>query len=58
MKRGFFISFNTIWGCRSQLVHQTLLPVLPLKTAVQLAAEIKGESKNEPYEKALARKKA
>jgi hypothetical protein len=32
--------------------------VLPLKTAVQLAAEIKGESKNEPYEKALALKKA
>lgn len=38
-------------------VLQLLLPELPLKTAVKLAAEITGESKNELYEKALALKK-
>ncbi len=39
-------------------VLQVLLPELPLKTAVKLAAEITGESKNELYDKALALKKA
>jgi 16S rRNA (cytidine1402-2'-O)-methyltransferase len=38
-------------------VLQILLPELPLKTAVKLAAEITGESKNELYDKALALKK-
>ena len=38
-------------------VLQLLLRELPLKTAVKLAAEITGESKNELYEKALALKK-
>lgn len=38
-------------------VLQLLLPELPLKTAVKLAAEITGESKNELYDKALALKK-
>lgn len=38
-------------------VLQALLPELPLKTAVKLAAEITGESKNELYDKALALKK-
>jgi len=38
-------------------VLQVLLPELPLKTAVKLAAEITGESKNELYDKALALKK-
>ncbi len=38
-------------------VLQILLPDLPLKTAVKLAAEITGESKNELYDKALALKK-
>lgn len=33
-----------------------LLPVLPLKTAVQLAARISGESRNALYERALALK--
>jgi 16S rRNA (cytidine1402-2'-O)-methyltransferase len=37
-------------------VLQVLLPELPLKTAVKLAAEITGESKNELYDKALALK--
>ena len=37
-------------------VLQMLLPELPLKTAVKLAAEITGESKNELYDKALALK--
>jgi 16S rRNA (cytidine1402-2'-O)-methyltransferase len=37
-------------------VLQLLLPELPLKTAVKLAAEISGESKNGLYEKALALK--
>ena len=39
-------------------VLQLLLPELPLKTAVKLAAEITGESKNELYDKALALKNA
>ncbi len=34
-------------------VLQLLLPELPLKTAVKLAAEITGESKNALYEQAL-----
>jgi len=38
-------------------VLQLLLPELPLKTAVKLAAEISGESKNELYDQALALKK-
>jgi len=38
-------------------VLQVLLPELPLKTAVKLAAEITGESKNELYDLALALKK-
>jgi 16S rRNA (cytidine1402-2'-O)-methyltransferase len=38
-------------------VLQLLLPELPLKTAVKLAAEISGESKNTLYEQALALKK-
>jgi 16S rRNA (cytidine1402-2'-O)-methyltransferase len=38
-------------------VLQLLLPELPLKTAVKLAAEISGESKNTLYELALALKK-
>jgi 16S rRNA (cytidine1402-2'-O)-methyltransferase len=37
-------------------VLQILLPELPLKTAVKLAAEITGESKNVLYDKALALK--
>jgi 16S rRNA (cytidine1402-2'-O)-methyltransferase len=37
-------------------VLQLLLPELPLKTAVKLAAEITGESKNALYDKALALK--
>ncbi len=37
-------------------VLQVLLPELPLKTAVKLAAEITGESKNVLYDKALALK--
>ena len=37
-------------------VLQLLLPELPLKTAVKLAAEISGESKNSLYEQALALK--
>lgn len=37
-------------------VLQLLLPELPLKTAVKLAAEISGESKNTLYELALALK--
>ncbi len=37
-------------------VLQLLLPELPLKTAVKLAAEITGESKNGLYEQALALK--
>jgi 16S rRNA (cytidine1402-2'-O)-methyltransferase len=37
-------------------VLQMLLPELPLKTAVKLAAEISGESKNTLYEQALALK--
>ncbi len=39
-------------------VLQLLLPELPLKTAVKLAAEISGESKNTLYEQALALKKS
>ena len=39
-------------------VLQMLLPELPLKTAVKLAAEITGESKNVLYDKALALKNA
>lgn len=39
-------------------VLQVLLPELPLKTAVKLAAEITGESKNELYDQALALKNA
>ena len=39
-------------------VLQLLLPELPLKTAVKLAAEITGESKNVLYDKALALKNA
>jgi 16S rRNA (cytidine1402-2'-O)-methyltransferase len=38
-------------------VLQLLLPELPLKTAVRLAAEISGESKNTLYEQALTLKK-
>lgn len=38
-------------------VLQLLLPELPLKTAVKLAAEISGESKNVLYDQALALKK-
>ena len=38
-------------------VLQVLLPELPLKTAVKLAAEITGESKNALYDKALGLKK-
>ncbi|WP_396433718.1 16S rRNA (cytidine(1402)-2'-O)-methyltransferase [Limnohabitans sp.] len=38
-------------------VLQLLLPELPLKTAVRLAAEISGEPKNALYEQALAMKK-
>jgi len=37
-------------------VLQLLLPELPLKTAVKLAAEISGESKNLLYDQALALK--
>ncbi len=39
-------------------VLQLLLPELPLKTAVRLAAEISGESKNALYERALELKNA
>ncbi len=39
-------------------VLQLLLPELPLKTAVKLAAEITGESKNALYEQALELKKS
>ena len=39
-------------------VLQLLLPELPLKTAVKLAAEITGESKNALYDQALALKKS
>jgi 16S rRNA (cytidine1402-2'-O)-methyltransferase len=39
-------------------VLQLLLPKLPLKTAVKLAAEITGESKNVLYDQALALKNA
>jgi 16S rRNA (cytidine1402-2'-O)-methyltransferase len=39
-------------------VLQLLLPELPLKTAVKLAAEITGESKNVLYDQALALKNA
>jgi 16S rRNA (cytidine1402-2'-O)-methyltransferase len=38
-------------------VLQVLLPEMPLKTAVKLAAEITGESKNQLYEQALDLKK-
>jgi 16S rRNA (cytidine1402-2'-O)-methyltransferase len=38
-------------------VLQVLLPELPLKTAVKLAAEITGESKNQLYDLALSLKK-
>ncbi|PIT72185.1 16S rRNA (cytidine(1402)-2'-O)-methyltransferase [Limnohabitans sp. G3-2] len=38
-------------------VLQVLLPELPLKTAVKLAADITGESKNALYDQALALKK-
>ena len=38
-------------------VLQLLLPHLPLKTAVKLAADITGESRNALYDKALALKK-
>lgn len=38
-------------------VLQLLLPELPLKTAVRLAAEITGESKNQLYDQALDLKK-
>ncbi len=38
-------------------VLQVLLPEMPLKTAVKLAAEITGESKNQLYEQALRLKK-
>ena len=37
-------------------VLQLLLPELPLKTAVKLAAEITGESKNTLYDTALGLK--
>ena len=39
-------------------VLQLLLPELPLKTAVKLAAEISGESKNVLYDQALLLKNA
>ncbi len=39
-------------------VLQLLLPELPLKTAVRLAAEITGEAKNQLYDQALALKKS
>jgi 16S rRNA (cytidine1402-2'-O)-methyltransferase len=39
-------------------VLQLLLPELPLKTAVKLAAEISGESKNVLYDQALVLKNA
>jgi 16S rRNA (cytidine1402-2'-O)-methyltransferase len=39
-------------------VLQLLLPELPLKTAVKLAAEISGESRNALYERALSLKQA
>jgi 16S rRNA (cytidine1402-2'-O)-methyltransferase len=39
-------------------VLQLLLPELPLKTAVKLAAEISGESKNTLYDQALQLKNA
>jgi 16S rRNA (cytidine1402-2'-O)-methyltransferase len=39
-------------------VLQLLLPELPLKTAVKMAAEISGESKNTLYDLALALKKS
>ena len=39
-------------------VLQLLLPELPLKTAVKLAAEITGESKNALYDQALELKKS
>lgn len=39
-------------------ILQLLLPELPLKTAVRLAAEISGESRNALYERALALKQA
>jgi 16S rRNA (cytidine1402-2'-O)-methyltransferase len=39
-------------------ILQLLLPELPLKTAVKLAAEISGESKNTLYDQALALKKS
>ena len=39
-------------------VLQVLLPELPLKTAVKLAAEITGESKNQLYDLALSLKKS
>jgi 16S rRNA (cytidine1402-2'-O)-methyltransferase len=39
-------------------ILQLLLPELPLKTAVKLAAEISGESKNTLYDLALALKKS
>ena len=43
---------------QGQRVLQLLLAELPLKTAVKLAAEITGGSKNELYETALALKKS
>jgi 16S rRNA (cytidine1402-2'-O)-methyltransferase len=47
------VSDSTGQGLR---VLHLLLPELPLKTAVKLAAEISGESKNVLYEQALALK--
>ena len=39
-------------------ILRALLPELPLKTAVRLAAELSGESRNALYERALALKQA
>ena len=39
-------------------VLKCLLPELPLKTAVKLAAEISGEPRNALYERALALKQS
>jgi 16S rRNA (cytidine1402-2'-O)-methyltransferase len=45
-----------IESAEGERVLRLLLPELPLKTAVRLAAEISGEARNALYERALALK--